>query len=116
MKTFLCLLIPILLLSACESDISIAPAFNLQGTTWTKYDHTTQDKRQVYKVIEFGSDGIVKVAYRFEKKDLMTNVGEFTYLYEYPNFWIKNPDNSLAPGRVFDEQIELGGEILTLRK
>jgi len=116
MKNILCLLIPILLLSACEREKQIAPAFNLAGTTWTKLDSHTPGNRPVFKVISFGSDGIVKVAYRYEKKDLMTDVGEFTYLYDYPNFWIKNPDNTLAQGRIYDEQIELGGEILTLQK
>jgi hypothetical protein len=97
------ILLALLFFSCTEPKLT--PSFSVRGE-W----YAPQSTPGNYKVLEFRGDGIVRISYRRNKRDLITHIGEFEYLEAWPEFVIYNSYHA-NEGRVKDFKLEFGNEI-----
>lgn len=105
-------------LTSCKDQvIEVQPITDhYTGSTWSCCKIPTVNGKEAYKVLKFTKPDLVSIAYRTDKIYMYHNVGEFTYLTQGAKIWVKNPDNTIAPGEIIDGLFLFGGETFTREK
>lgn len=110
-KSLAVLLLSIGIFSCKEEKLVVVPSRNqFTGTKWSSYQTNLPDGRRIYKIVQFEKPDVVKIDYRIDKIYLHYSIGEFTYLTTGDKIWVRNPDNTIAPGEIVDNQFVFGGE------
>jgi len=86
------------------------------NTEWSVFQTNDINGRPIFKTLRFKKPDIVEIDYRIDKTTLYTPVGEFNYLTQENKIWVKNPDNTIAPGEIVDGKFLFGGETFTRDK
>lgn len=94
----------LLLLASC-SQPAPEPKFTIQGE-WYAPQLTPGD----YKVLEFRNGEQVRISYRRNKRDLITHIGEYKYLENWPKVVVYNNQQGF-PGEVKDFKLYWGNEV-----